>query len=74
MEFSINMKLQIGDNLWTVHIAQLLYSVHQGLSSDSLHRMTSYCPDQTLTKKDGDHQNIKIVVIPNLCNTYVQLN
>ena len=27
-----------------------------------------------IRKMDGDHQNIKIVAVPILCNAYVQLN
>ena len=73
MEFSISMKLKIGDDLHTVHTSQLVYSNHQDLCSDPL-------PDEVILagseicKTDGDHQNIKIVAVPILCNTYVQLN
>ena len=39
------MKLQIGDDLLTVHTAQLVYSNRQDLCSDFLHQMTSYWLD-----------------------------
>ena len=74
IEFSINMKLQIGDNPQTLHAAQLMvYSNHQDLCSDSLPRMTSYWLDQKFAKQNKDHQKIKIVAVPILCNALVQL-
>ena len=51
MEFSINMNLQIGDELRTVHTAQLVYLNHEDLCSNSLHWMTSYWLDQEFTKR-----------------------
>ena len=72
MEFSINMKLQIGDNLRTVYTAQLVYLNCQDVCCDSLHRMMSSGWIKN-SKTDVDHQNIKIFAIPILCNTYVQL-
>ena len=74
MEFSINMELQIGEDLWIVHTAQLVYSNYQDLCSDSLHRMTSNWPDQKFVKRIGDNQNIENVAVPILCNAFVQLN
>ena len=49
MEFSVNMKLQIGD--WTVYTALLVYFNSQDLCSDSLYQMTSYCLDQKFAKQ-----------------------
>ena len=48
MEFSINITLKIGDNLWTVTTAHLVYLNHQDLCSDSPHQMMSYWLDQKL--------------------------
>ena len=73
MEFSINMNLHIGDNLLTIHTAQLVYLNCQDLCSDSLHQMASYWLYQKFAKTDRDHQNIKIVAVPFLCNASVQL-
>ena len=74
MEFSTNMKVQIGDDLWTVHTAQLIYSMRQDFCSDPFYWMISYWLDQEIRKIDRDHQNIEIVAVPILCNAYVQLN
>ena len=74
MEFSISMKLQIGHNLQTDHIAQLVYLNHQDLCADSLHRMMSYWLDQKFARTDGDHQNIKFFAVPILCNAFLLLN
>ena len=66
------MKLQIGDDLRTVHSAQLVYLNCQDLCSDSLHLMMSYWRDQKFTKTNGDHQKIKTVAVPILCFADVQ--
>ena len=39
---------------------------------DSLHWVTSVGSE--ICKMDGDHQNIKIVAVPIICNAYAQLN
>ena len=61
MEFYFNVKLQIGDNLWTLHTAQLVYLNHQDLCSDSLHQMTSYSLDQKFTKWRGTIRTLKLL-------------
>ena len=63
------MKLQIGDDLLTVHSAQLAYLNRQGLCSDSLHVILAA---SEICKMDGDHQNIKTFAVRILCNAYVQ--
>ena len=68
------MKLQIGEDLRTVHIAQLVY-----LKSQVFVLLLPSPDDITLAgseicKTDQDHQNIKIVAVPILCNAYVQLD
>ena len=61
MEFSINMELQIGEDLWIVHTAQLVYSNYQDLCSDSLHRMMSNWPDQKFVKRIGTIKILKML-------------
>ena len=53
MDFSINMKLQIGNALRTTHTAQLVYLNHQDLCSDFLYWMMSYWLDQEFVKRTG---------------------
>ena len=54
------MKLQIGDDLPTVHTAQLVYSNRQDLCSDSVHRMmTSNWLDQKFAKRTGTIKILK---------------
>ena len=63
MAFSINMKLQIGDNLWTVNSAQLVYLNHQDLCSDSLHWMMSYWLDQKFAKRTRTIKILKVLYV-----------
>ena len=56
------MKLQNGDDLWTVQTAQLVYSNSQELCSDSLHRMMSYWPDQKFAKWMGTIKISKLLL------------
>ena len=74
MEFSNNMKLQFGDDLLTVHTAQLVYSNCQDLCSDSLHRIASYWLDQKFARWTGTIKILKFVAVPILCYAFVQLN
>ena len=61
MEFSINMTLQIGDALRTVHTAQLVYLNCQDMCSDSRHWMTSCWLDQKFTKPTGTIKILKLL-------------
>ena len=62
MESSVNMKLQIGDDLWTVHTAQLVYLFESS-------RLVLWLPllddiilaGSEIDKMDRDHQNIKVL-------------
>ena len=67
MGLSTNIKLQSGDDLWIVHIDQLVFLNCKDLYSDSFQRMTPFWLDQKFP-------NIKIVAFPSLCNAYVHLN
>ena len=67
MEFSINMKWQIGVDPWTVHTAQLVYLSQQDLSSDSFHQMMPYWLDQKFAKQTGTIIFL-IVAVTFLCN------
>ena len=64
MEFSTNIKLQIGEKLLTIHTAQLVYLNHQYLFSDSLYLMTSYWLDYKIKKRTWTIKNVKIVAVP----------
>ena len=74
MEFFINLKLQIRDDLPTIHTAQLVYLNCQDLCSKTLWRMMSDWQDQKFAKRTGTIKNIEIVPVPILCNAQVQLN
>ena len=74
MEFSMYMKLQIRDDICTIHTAQLVYSNHQDLGFDYLQCMMSYWLDQKFVKQMGNIKKFKIVAVPILCNLNVQLN
>ena len=66
MEFSINIKLKIGDNLLTNHSTGLFESSRLVLWLPS--------PDEKIRKTNEEHQNIKILAVPILCYAYAQLN
>ena len=61
MEFSINMNMQIGDDLQIVHTAQLVYLNRQDFCSESLYRMTSYWLDQKFAKQTGTIKILKLL-------------
>ena len=71
MEFSINMKLQIGDNLRTRHTAQLVNLNRKDLCLDFLHRMMLYWLDHIFAKQMGSIKVFKIFAVPILCIAYV---
>ena len=68
------ISLEIGDNLQTFYIAQLVYLNCQDLCYDSLYWMTSNWLDQKFEKWMGSSKCKKNVSVPILCNTYAQLN
>ena len=61
MEFSINTKLKIGDDLLTVHTVQLVYLNNQHLCFDSFHWMTSHQVDHKFTKQTGTIKTLKLL-------------
>ena len=68
------MKLQIGDDLWTIYTAQLVYLNRKDLCSDSLRQMTSYWLDQKLAKQTGTIKILKFVAFPLLYTIKLRWN
>ena len=74
MEFSIDMKLQIGDELLTVHTAQLVYYSNQ--QDFFLAPFTGWCNIGWIrtTQNGRGPSKYLIAAFSILCNAYVQLN